>query len=70
MEFDTTFPDMGLNPLTKNRHGDRIGLMKPDPQLVSRKLFTRAQSKPDACRDGLGCRGFPRKRAGFVLWLR
>jgi hypothetical protein len=58
MEFDTTFPDMGLNPLTKNRHGDRIGLMKPDPQLVSRKLFTRAQSKPDACRDGFGLPGF------------
>ena len=58
VEFDTTFPDQGMNPLTRNRHGDRIGLMKPDPQLVSRKLFTRAQSKPDACRDGYGLPGF------------
>lgn len=58
VEFDTAFPDLGLNPLTKNRHGDRIGLLKPDPQLVSRKLFTRAQAKPDACQDGFGLQGF------------
>src|SRR5579862_2953098 len=54
MEFDTTFPDNGQNELVRNRHGGRLGLLKPDPQLISRKLFTRTQSNPDACRAGKG----------------
>jgi hypothetical protein len=54
MEFDTTFPDTAQIEMVRNRHGDRLGLLKPDPQLISRKLFTRAQSNPDACRDGKG----------------
>jgi len=54
VEFDTTFPDLGRNELTRNRHGDRLGLLKPDPQVISRKLFTRQQSDPDACRAGYG----------------
>ena len=57
VDFDTTFPDLGLNELTKNRHGDRIGLLKPDPQVISRKLFTRTQSQPDRCREGYGLPG-------------
>ncbi|MDZ4856903.1 MAG: peroxidase family protein [Nitrospirota bacterium] len=52
VDFDTTFPDLGLNEMTKNRHGDRLGLLKPDPQVISRKLFTRAQSQPDKCSKG------------------
>jgi hypothetical protein len=51
MELDTTFPDTAQNELVRNRHGDRLGLLKPDPQMISRKLFTRAQSNPEACRD-------------------
>jgi hypothetical protein len=43
VEFDTTFPDLGRNQLVKNRHGDRLGLLKPDPQVISRKLL-RANS--------------------------
>jgi Animal haem peroxidase len=58
VEFDTTFPDEGRNELTRNRHGDRLGLLKPDPQVISRKLFTRKQSNPDACREGYGLPGF------------
>ncbi len=54
MEFDTTFPDLGRTELTRNRHGNRLALLKPDPQLISRKLFTRAQSNPGACQDGYG----------------
>ncbi len=46
MEFDTTFPDLGRTELTRNRHGNRLALLKPDPQLISRKLFTRDQSNP------------------------
>jgi hypothetical protein len=58
VEFDTTFPDLGRNELTRNRHGDRIGLLKPDPQVISRKLFTRKQSQPDRCNNGYGLPGY------------
>ncbi|MEO6554198.1 MAG: peroxidase family protein [Nitrospiraceae bacterium] len=57
VDFDTTFPDLGLKEMTKNRHGDRLGLLKPDPQVISRKLFTRAQSQPDRCLEGYGLPG-------------
>ena len=52
--FDTTFPDLGENKLTMNRHDGRIGLLKPDPQVISRKLFTRGQTEPDKCNAGRG----------------
>jgi hypothetical protein len=52
VQFETTFPDLGKNEVVKNRHGDRLGLLKPDPQVISRKLFTRMQSKPDKCMAG------------------
>src|SRR2546423_4095472 len=54
VEFDAAFPELGLNQLTRNRHGDRVGLFKPDPQVISRRLFTRAQTNPDQCREGYG----------------
>ncbi|HVO79028.1 MAG TPA: peroxidase family protein, partial [Candidatus Bathyarchaeia archaeon] len=54
VEFETTFPDLEQNQLTQNRHGGRINLLTPDPQVISRKLFTRVQSNPDACNHGLG----------------
>jgi hypothetical protein len=57
VQFDVTFPELGQNELARNRHGDRLGLLKPDPQLISRKLFTRAQSQPDRCREGHGLPG-------------
>ena len=57
VEFDTTFPDLSLNEMTKNRHGDRLGLLKPDPQIISRKLFTRAQAGPEKCDKGYGLPG-------------
>ncbi len=55
VEFETTFPDQGRNELTKNRHGNRLGLLTPDPQVISRKLLTRIQG-PDAagCNAGFG----------------
>ena len=58
MQFDTTFPRLGLNELTQNRHGNRIGLLKPDPQLISRKLFTREQTEGNGCNQGLGSKNF------------
>ena len=54
VEFEASFPEMGLNELARNRHGDRLALLKPDPQVISRKLFTRFQSDPKACTNGYG----------------
>ena len=57
VQFETAFPDLGKTDIVRNRHGDRLGLLKPDPQVISRKLFTRFQSKPDKCREGYGLPG-------------
>jgi len=54
VEFETAFPDRGANVLTQNRHGGRLGLLTPDPQVISRVLLTRAQSTPDTCNGGFG----------------
>jgi hypothetical protein len=56
-EFETTFPDQGLNELTRNRHGHRLSLLEPDPQVISRRLFTRTQASPDKCQLGYGLPG-------------
>jgi hypothetical protein len=57
VEFETSFPDLGLNEATRNRHGDRLSLLEPDPQVISRQLFTRTQSTPDKCNQGYGLPG-------------
>ena len=57
VQFEVTFPDLGKDALARNRHGDRLGLLKPDPQVISRKLFTRAQSQSNKCREGHGLPG-------------
>jgi hypothetical protein len=54
VEFETTFPESNQSVYTRNRHGDRLGLLQPDPQVVSRRLLTRAQSNAAACLDGHG----------------
>jgi hypothetical protein len=54
VEFDSSFPELGLTTLTQNRHGGRLTLMTPDPEVISRVLLTRAQSNPDACKAGFG----------------
>ena len=59
VEFEATFPDLGKNPLARNRHGDRLSLLVPDPQVISRKLFTRQQSHPEKCNAGEGLPGNP-----------
>jgi Animal haem peroxidase len=58
VEFETSFPDLGLNELTRNRHGNRLSLLEPDPQVISRRLFTRVQSHPDKCMEGYGLPGY------------
>ena len=57
VQLETTYPDLGKTDLARNRHGDRLGLLTPDPQVISRKLFTRQQSQPDRCREGHGLPG-------------
>jgi hypothetical protein len=54
VQFEATFPDLGKNELARNRHGGRLSLLKPDPQVISRKLFTRLQSEPSKCQAGRG----------------
>ena len=54
VQFEETFPHLGATELVRNRHGDRIDLQRPDPQVISRELFARAQSDPAACANGMG----------------
>jgi hypothetical protein len=54
VQFEATHPELGLDPLAKNRHGDRLSLLKPDPEVISRRLFTRAQSNAANCNKGHG----------------
>ncbi len=61
VQFESTYPHLGRTELVRNRHGDRLGLLKPDPQVISRKLFTRKQSKPDLCNQGYGVPDNPAK---------
>jgi len=57
-EFEATFPDLALNELAQNRHDGRIALLTPDPQLISRKLFTREQTAGNQCNLGQGAEDF------------
>jgi hypothetical protein len=57
VEFESTFPDLARDPIARSRHGGRIGLLKPDPQVISRKLFTRDQSNSPRCNQGHGIAG-------------
>ncbi len=57
-QFESTFPDLQLNELTRNRHDGRISLLTPDPQLISRKLFSREQAPENSCNEGLGDREY------------
>ena len=54
VQFEASFPRLGQNEMARNRHGDRLSLLMPDPQLISRRLFTRQQSEPAACANGYG----------------
>jgi len=65
VQFESTFPTLvdsatehlSARRLVRNRHGDRLGPLTPDPQVISRRLFTRAQTEPDRCNDGMGLPG-------------
>ena len=58
VQFEATFPRLYKNELALARHSDpengqRLDLYKPDPQLISRKLFTRLQQSA-SCNEGNG----------------
>jgi hypothetical protein len=63
--FEATFPELGLNELARNRHGERIGLLKPDPQLISRRLLQRDQSAAPNCNQGRGVPGMNDARCDY-----
>src|SRR5262249_29185137 len=54
VEVGSTFPVLGRNEHAKNRHGGRVSLMQPDPEVISRKLFTRDQKDTPNCNQGHG----------------
>lgn len=58
VEFESTFPESNQNEYTRNRHGNRLGLLQPDPQVISRRLLARPQSDPAACQEGYGLDNF------------
>ncbi len=87
VQFETTFSDLQIDApaderdRTTNRHAGRISLLTPDPQVISRKLFTREQSDATACNDGYGKPGFSKgshcdyKQASFfnvlaAFWIQ
>ena len=52
-----TFPDLDeqkQSPETSNRHAKRLSLLEPNPQLISRKLFSRDQTQAVNCHEGHG----------------
>ena len=57
VEFEATFPELGRTELARNRHGGRLGLLRPDPQVISRRLLSRPATSPDTCHEGRGLPG-------------
>ena len=57
VQFEQTFPDISSDPHARNRHGDRLSLLQPDPQVISRVLFTRQQDDAARCNMGQGLPG-------------
>jgi len=57
VEFESAFPESSPAVFTRNRHGGRLALLQPDPQVISRRLLTRIQSDPAACGNGFGLPG-------------
>src|SRR5258707_7697319 len=54
VEFEAPFPEWSKDEIVQNRHAERLGPLQPDPQVISRKLFTRAQPPSAKCNDGRG----------------
>jgi hypothetical protein len=59
VEFESTFPNLGKNELARNRNGDRLDLLRPDPQLISRELFTRNYPTDRNCKADYSTLSYP-----------
>ena len=63
VEFEAvTFPDLDeqkISPETRNRHAHRLSLLEPNPQLISRTLFSRDQTQAVNCNEGHGSTNSP-----------
>ena len=82
VQFEETFPDAGHTELARARHQGRIGLLNPDPQVISRKLMSRQPGVgADTCNGGQGLPGndpradCPYKKAPFfnviaAFWIQ
>lgn len=58
VQFEETFPELDANGPTRRRHAGRIALATPDPQVISRKLFSRQPGAgSDTCNAGKGLPG-------------
>ncbi len=58
VQFEETFPDEPRTEPARERHAGRIGLLEPDPQVISRRLMSRRSGPgPDTCRGGQGLPG-------------
>ena len=55
VEFEETFPDAAPNEMTRNRHGNRVSLMIPDPQVIAGSS-SPAQSIPRPAERAAGLR--------------
>jgi hypothetical protein len=64
VQFEETFPHLSQDEIVRNRHGGRIGLHSPDPQVISRELFTRQQAEPARCNEGQG--GVPDAACDYI----
>ena len=57
-----TFPDLDEQKQsleTRNRHEKRLALFEPNPQLISRTLFSRDQTQAVNCNEGHGSPNSP-----------
>ncbi|HKT33466.1 MAG TPA: peroxidase family protein [Nitrospira sp.] len=50
----TDLDDQKQSLETRNRHGHRLSLLQPNPQVISRTLFSRDQSQSVNCHEGHG----------------
>jgi hypothetical protein len=50
----TDLEEQKQSPETRNRHGHRLSLLEPNPQLISRTLFSRDQRQAVNCHEGHG----------------
>lgn len=59
VELESTFPNLGKNELARNRNGGRLDALRPDPQVISRELFTRRSPADRNCQPDYSTLSYP-----------